>query len=119
MWVFTPPTALRKKRLLQLLAPQQVPAADLPPLLLAAHPSTGCLWPGSAPGVRRLCSACLFAVGMHVPSSTALPRKQEGVVSTKVLLRHLWLYGLQWGHSRRYWGSTDRCWSRGCAMSWV
>lgn len=56
VWVFTPQTALwEEKRLFQVLAPQWVPAADLPRLLPAAHPSTeGCLRTGSAPGVCRL-----------------------------------------------------------------
>lgn len=65
------------------------------------------------------CSVCLLAARMRVPSSTALPRIQEGVVSTKVLLQQPWLYGLRWRQSRRCWGSMERCWSRGCAMSWV
>lgn len=93
MWVFTPLTALRgEKRLPQLLASQWVPAADLPQMLSAVHHGTGgctegCIWPGSAPSIHRVqCSLCLFVAGMHVSSSTVLPRIQEGFFSTKLLL---------------------------------
>lgn len=93
VWVFTPLVALQgEKRLPQLLASQRVLAADLPQLLPAVHHGTGgctggCLWPGSAPGIHRVqCSLCLFVVGIHVTSSTVLPKIQEGFFSTKLLL---------------------------------
>lgn len=93
MWVFTPLTALQgEKRLPQLLASQRVPVADLPQLLSAVHHGTGgctegCIQPGSAPSIHRVqCSLCLFVAGMHVSSSTVLPRIQEGFFSTKLLL---------------------------------